>query len=347
MKTIRFSAILIIAFSLILASCSQGGQSSEPSQVLLVTPSDPNTNPNPPTSPVKLIFIHHSTGGMWLADQYGGLGKELMANNYYVSATNYGWGPGNIGDRTDIINWLEWFTGDNDEKIMNAVYKENGQNFGDFGKWSRLRKDPGGENQIIVFKSCFPNSDVWGSPTDPPGQAINDQLTVSNAKAIYNDLLSYFSTHQDKLFIVITAPPLGEGDYGAGDQTALERAANARAFNDWLVNDWLADYPYQNVAVFDYYNVLTSNGSQLRIDLASTNTEPNDVGLVDGNHHRFWNGTIQHIQTVDNDFSAYPNASPGDSHPTIEGQQKATEEFVPLLNVFYNRWVASLQQGSQ
>jgi len=29
---------------------------------------------------------------------------------------------------------------------------------------------------------------------------------------------------------------------------------------NWLVNDWLAGYPYNNVAVFDFYNVLTSNG---------------------------------------------------------------------------------------
>jgi hypothetical protein len=346
MKTFRFSAIFVIAIGLILAACSQGGQTSAPTPIVQVTPSDPDHNPNSPTSPVKLIFIHHSTGGMWLADKYGGLGSALMANNYYVSATNYGWGPGNIGDRTDIVNWPEWFTGDNYETIMNAVYTENGQNIGDFGKWSRLKKDPGGENQIIVFKSCFPNSDLWGSPDDPPAAVISDQWTVSNAKAIYNDLLSYFTTRQDKLFIVITAPPLGEGDYGTGDQTAAQRAANARAFNDWLVNDWLADYPYKNVAVFDYYNVLTSNASEQRTDVTSTNEEPNDASLVDGNHHRWWDGAVQYLKSVDNNFSAYPNASPGDSHPTIAGQQKATEEFVPLLNVFYNRWVASMNAGS-
>jgi len=44
-------------------------------------------NPNPPTAPVKLVFIHHSTGGNWLADPngdqpYGGLGRALMNNNY-------------------------------------------------------------------------------------------------------------------------------------------------------------------------------------------------------------------------------------------------------------------------
>ncbi|MEI7990702.1 MAG: hypothetical protein WCI88_16865, partial [Chloroflexota bacterium] len=47
-------------------------------------------NPNPPDKPVKLVFIHHSTGENWLRDGYGNLGKTLNANNYYVSDTNYG-----------------------------------------------------------------------------------------------------------------------------------------------------------------------------------------------------------------------------------------------------------------
>ena len=238
-----------------------------------------------------------------------------MENNIYVSATNYGWGPDGIGDRTDIPNWLEWFVGPNRDGYLDALYNENGQNVGDFGNWSRMASAPageysGGENAIIMFKSCFPNSDLYGDPDDPPLDAPNDyDYTVANAKAVYNALLGYFETRQDKLFVVITAPPLMRSD------TSRDRAANARAFNDWLVNDWLADYPYPNVAVFDYYNVLT---------------DPD-------NHHR-WNGSaIEHLQPANTNFSAYPS---GDSHPSTEGHSKATAEFVPLLNVFYNRWQA-------
>jgi hypothetical protein len=36
-------------------------------------------NPNPPERPVKLIFIHHSTGENWLKDGYGNLGRTLGA----------------------------------------------------------------------------------------------------------------------------------------------------------------------------------------------------------------------------------------------------------------------------
>jgi hypothetical protein len=137
-----------------------------------------------------------------------------------------------------------------------------------------------------------------------------------------NDILAYFATRQDKLFVLIVSPPLLAND------TDAAHAANARAVANWLVNDWLDGYPYNNVAVFDFYNVLTSNGG---------NPTTNDLGWSTGNHYRWWNGAVQHLQTVANNFSSY-GSDPWDSHPTAAGNQKATGEFVPLLNVFYNRW---------
>ncbi len=324
-KLVAFCLICLLVLSgTPLRGAASGGQIPDSAQ--------------PPTSPVKLIFIHHSTGGNWLADSEnndpgGDLGRELMNNNYYVSATNYGWTVGDdvIGDRTDLGNWWEWFRGPNSEAIMEAVYKETEQNIGDFGPWARMDKDPGGENEIILFKSCFPNSDLRGNakqalpaidenPLRGGSADGNEDFTVANAKGIYVDLLAYFATRQDKLFVVITAPPRMR------DETNATYAANARAFNNWLVNDWLKDYPYPNVAVFDYYNVLTSSAGS---------PDQNDLDSAKGNHHRWLNGAIQHIQTINSNYSAYPS---GDSHPSTAGHQKATAEFIPLLNVFYNRW---------
>ena len=48
------------------------------------------------------MFIHHSTGENWLRDDYGELGRNLDSSNYFVSDTNYGWGPDAIGDRPGI-----------------------------------------------------------------------------------------------------------------------------------------------------------------------------------------------------------------------------------------------------
>lgn len=279
-----------------------------------------DVNTNPPTTPVKLIFIHHSTGGNWLADPntespYGGLGTALMNNNYYVSATSYGWGPFSIGDNTDIPNWPDWFTGPDSSTILTALYAETEQNIGDYGSWSRLSSDPGGENDIVMIKSCYPNSDIFGNPTDSAGITPNEQFTVSNAKAVYNNLLSYFQTRTDKLFIIITAPPQNEIEYPADYQTAAERSANARAVNNWLLDDWLNNYPYKNVAVFDYFNVLTATD----------------------NHHRVNNGAVEHTISSSYNYPAYPTDI-WDSHPSTAGQLKATTEFVDLLNYYYQSW---------
>ncbi len=287
-------------------------------------------DPSRPSSPVRLVFIHHSTGEAWLADGYGNLGIALRDNNYYVSDTNYGWGPvapggSGIGSYTDIGNWWEWFRSPRSSTYLNALYATSAHN----APYSRMTTPVPGANQIIMFKSCFPNSGLKGKPGDPI-PAIGSNLlrgrdsssayhTVANAKGIYLDLLNYFRTRQDKLFILITAPPLIDPTY----------ATNARALNQWLMSDYLKNYPYRNVFVFDYYNVLTTNGG---------NANTNDLGSSTGNHHRWWNGAIQHRVAGNHDVSAYPTS---DDHPSAAGDQKATAEFLPLLNIAYNQWRSS------
>jgi hypothetical protein len=294
----RFIQILVGLLSLSMLLLLTGG-------AFYPAPDTQAENPNPPDHVVKLIFIHHSTGENWLTDGYGDLGRALGQNNYFVSDTNYGWGPNAIGDRTDIPNWTEWFRSADTPAYMAALFGESGQN----ASYTRNLPDPGGENQIIMFKSCFPNSDLGGNPSDPPG--TYEDLTVSGAKYVYNQILGYFASRPDKLFVVITAPPLSDAT----------NAANARAFNQWLVYDWLRENNYQlnNVAVFDFYNVLTSPDA----------------------HHRFNNGGIEHLVGNRNTLY-YPS---GDDHPSVQGSLKATEEFVPMLNVFYQRWQAEAPAG--
>lgn len=110
---IVFILFLILIFSGTVAATDSNpvyDNSSQPAENLLTysyaAVSDPTA---PPSSTVNLVFIHHSTGENWLNDDNGGLGLALLDNNYFVSDTNYGWGPDSIGDRTDIGNWWEWF----------------------------------------------------------------------------------------------------------------------------------------------------------------------------------------------------------------------------------------------
>ena len=152
--------------------------------------------------------------------------------------------------------------------------------------------NPGGENEIIMFKSCFPNSEV--------GTSINDE------KAIYNHIKLYFAAHPNKLFVLITSP----GTAHVSSYKLTQELCN------WLVdkNGWLNGYKGKNVFVFDFYGVLSELNS----------------------HHRYYNGQIEHVYATNYDgISPYHD---GDDHPNAIGNQKATTEFISLLNIAYNRW---------
>ena len=322
--------------------------------------------------PTKLLFIHHSVGGHWLAHDYGGLVSELNKKNIYVNDITYEWEPPElntmpkktirflgkvkhkllnsentesgaygIGNRTDIGQMYDWFLGPDSELIMGAVYRENLETttFGDHSNSSSAiplaNPDPLAENQIIMFKSCYPNTLLKGNPDDPPTQgdhpplnfsAGSDEHTVANAKRIFNDLLIYFGNHPDKFFVIVTPPPRLQ---------LPENGKIARGFCNWLVSDWLKEnnYKTRNVMVFDLFNVLTSG----------VNTTKNDAGEEQGNHHRLWKGKVQHVVQSDNNLLVYPRAA-DDNHPAPAGLRKASEEFVPLLNHYYSLWYARDKQ---
>jgi hypothetical protein len=293
-------------------------------------------NSQPPATPVRLVFMHHSVGEAWLADDIGNLLQALNANRYYVTDSNYGWGPESpelgeyIGDHTDTGNWYNWFLGSRRDTYLEALYNNLILSVG-----ANTIANPGGPNTVVMFKSCYPNGQgIQGNPDDPPRvsspadpnpiwgeSAGGEHYTVSNIKGLYRDLLAYFATRQDKLFILIATPP------SYYESLSAPEAANARAIHTWLTHHWLDAYSYNNVAVFDYFNVLTSNGGD---------PDTNDLGAATGNHHRLRGGQVEEVIGRNDDFSAYPSG--GDSHPTAAGHQKATGEFVPLLNIAYHAW---------
>src|SRR5262249_41792951 len=134
----------------------------------------------------------------------------------------------------------------------------------------------GRKNQIVVFKSCFPNSDFVDRGA-APGDARGPDLTVWNARASLSALLPEFRKHPEVLFAYLTAPPLapearGERAWKWALKAAtgkphpkdvlLRSGALAREFNDWVKSrdGWLKDYPEKNVVVFDYFDVLTGKG---------------------------------------------------------------------------------------
>lgn len=211
-----------------------------------------------------LLFIHHSVGNNWLED---GLHSALLAKSYVderndayygtVLDPDPGRGPslGDVpGDLTDMHHWILWFN--------------------DYLEGVKLHGSADGMNHIIMFKSCYPNSNI-SSDGSEPGNPFSSEKTLANYKAVYRHpdgtghsythdgavywpLEDVFASNPDVLFIPVTAPPL---HYAPADATTDANAHRAREFNNWLKDEWLPAYNaahpgLNNVAVFDFFDVL-------------------------------------------------------------------------------------------
>jgi hypothetical protein len=263
----------------------------------------------PPSVPLNLLFIHHSVGGQLLADRGaqedtsdarrslhrthpngGGLRALLAAQGYQVHEASYG---SEIGQQTDLFDWLPKFR-DSMPRVLATRWQDD-----------RLSA---GQNQIVAFKSCYPNNAF--RPGDAPGDARGPVLTLANARATFQALRDEFARHPQTLFVYVTAPPLRDDSAGEpawkslakrllGRPTLaeerLEAAAIARAFNTWVTAEdgWLAGYPLRNIAVFDYFDLLTDGRSN---------------------------------------FLQFASLGGTDNHPHSDAQRRAAPRFASLLN---------------
>lgn len=258
-----------------------------------------------PSGRLRLLFIHHSCGGQLLAapgadvgtnciyfshPNGGGLRAALEASSYEVHEVSYG---SRAGEQTDIFDWPAKFR-DQMEQILTCDSQDS------------LFTD-GRRNQIVVFKSCYPNN-LFTAMGAPPGDPRGPELTVWNAKAAYTALLEEFRKYPKVLFVCVTAPPLApkgppqsRWKQWAGKALGWKNpwapsAPLAVEFNHWLsdAGGWLKDSGLANVVVFDYYQILSGKGGS--------------------------------------GFSDYSTGNGYDSHPSQEGNRKAAEAFVPFLN---------------
>jgi hypothetical protein len=191
----------------------------------------------------RLIFLHHSVGEGLLYG--GGLSDSLRAMGIFVKGATYG---DEIGENTDMCHWLPKFQNDMDKIIRFKIHPN--RYYGDETT-----------NDIIMFKSCFPNSDITGDGVDA-GDPYSRERTLANYRAVFNELKNIIAGNKDKLFIYLTAPPL------VRQQTSPANAAKAREFNNWLVREFQFHYRQStgltNFAVFDLFDVLADSAGFLK-----------------------------------------------------------------------------------
>jgi hypothetical protein len=257
----------------------------------------PEISADPPKKPLSLLFIHHSVGGRLLADagpkqrideeiwkshpEGGGLRALLTAAGYEVHEASYG---SVVGDKTDLPDWQAKFR-DQMDRVLSV--SQNDQPLPD-----------GKKNQIVVFKSCFPNNQ------------FDDDAAVEQAKRQLSDLLPLFAARPEVLFVYLTAPPLAPKVESQPAWKSLMRTVlgkpqpkarlaasgpRARRFNNWVVDadGWLKGYAGKNVVAFDLFDILTDGKSS---------------------------------------YLAFPTGGGTDSHPSREGNAKVAAAFVPFLN---------------
>lgn len=239
-----------------------------------------------------LLFVHHSCGMNWLNQ---GLLPALLAKpyvgafsdvDYKVSVPNDPGRPASLGepagDRTDMHHWILWF---NDYLGSLKTFRRSGA---------------GGANRILMFKSCYPMSNVTAEGTEP-GDPFSPERTLANYRAVfrhpegaghtysregveYRALDDVFAANPDALFVVVTPPPL------ANERNDDASAHRARVFCEWLKGEWLEGYRaahpgLENVVVFDWFDFLANSDTsrefpnRLREEYggATSDSHPNEI----------------------------------------------------------------------
>ena len=207
----------------------------------------------------KLLFLHHSVGSIWLNE--GNLKAALMANGFAVHDATYG---DEIGQETDVCHWVPKFQKDMD-KILKFDQHPNGY------------YSDGTENDIIMFKSCYPNSNIVDEG-EGPGDPLDKTRTIANYKAVFDNLKETFKKYPDKKFIYVTAPPLVPAE------TTPDKTVRARKFNEWLKLEFVPQYREEtglnNFYVFDFFDVLSDEQNYLKKEFRFVETDSHPNGAA-------------------------------------------------------------------
>lgn len=230
---------------------------------LAATPT-PDTQPRVPTplpsqdyrpagGGKAIIFLHHSCGANLI--EQGGVRQRFTERGYEFFDHGYN-GDGLVladgtwtGDHWDVPD-------DNTDPGGLAVIFAQPLHRPPDNTLSHLL-----EFDTIIFKSCFPNSNV-GS---------DEQL--AEFKGFYLSMRDRMDQFPDKLFVIVTQPPQVPSNTNAAE------ARRARALANWLASaEYLSGHP--NVVTFDFFGLLadpSTNMLRARYTSDPSDAHPNEL----------------------------------------------------------------------
>jgi hypothetical protein len=180
----------------------------------------------------NVIFLHHSVGHNLIAQ--GNLRELFQQNSFALWDQDY-IGEGLTAPDGSRTGYSYPIPSDNTDPDGLAVLFDQPLYGVPVNALSGLM-----EHEVIMLKSCFPNSQITS----------NEQL--QKFKDYYISVRAFMQKHPEKLFIILTQPPLNPAE------TNLENAARARQLADWMKSeDFIQGTP--NLAVFDFFDLLAED----------------------------------------------------------------------------------------
>jgi len=181
----------------------------------------------------NIFFLHHSVG-QHLIDE-GGVRELFQEAGYNFWDQGYNHDEGQRDPSGTRLNHVYYVPHDNtDPNGLEIIFNQPVYNQ-PLNTVSGLL-----QHEVIIIKSCFPNSQ------------ITSDAELEQYKTWYRNMRTTFDQHPDKLFIVVTQPPLNPA------VTTPEAAERARLLADWLVSDEFL-VGRENLAAFNLFDLLAED----------------------------------------------------------------------------------------
>ncbi len=219
--------------------------------ILTACGSDSGSSGNSMPSDAKVIYLHHSTGGViWGGGVEAGItaynsshSKSYSIEDLAYPNSPYPW------KNYPYDYWYLWVDGGGQAASESVPTLES------------FTED----YDVIVFKHCYPVSGISADTGSPV--ITSETKSIENYKLQYNALKTRLRQFPDNRFIVWTGAALIEAASSAAE------GARARTFFTWVKNEW--DEPGDNIFVWDFFELETEGGNFLKTDYSSGDSHPN------------------------------------------------------------------------
>ena len=157
------------------------------------------------------IFLHHSTGGcIW--------GPNGSSTSVPQEIAKYNSDNGLTGDNTVSLTEQWWPDSDNEWATWhNIFYNRDASN--DIRPILET-------NKIVIIKSCFPSSSIWGVGSSSDTLNPEDK-TIYNYKWHWRSIVKVMASHPENFFVIWTNAPL------VANATSDEEAVLSDQFCHW------------------------------------------------------------------------------------------------------------------